>query len=111
MSERADHVRLGGAVIDRMRLRRGNRRPHGLRVGDVDGLPLYPGEGHGLRSAGAMPRDDVRSSAGQQIEQMAAGKSSGPSDEGGAQRGSPLIAPLNGEKFPSPANVNDRKNR
>ena len=49
-------------------------------------------------------RADLRWKTGEQIEEMAAGKSGRPRDED-AHRVTPLIAPLNGEKFPRPASV------
>ena len=49
------------------------------------------------------------------IDEMAAGEPGGSGDKRwsrhGGQRGTPFSPPLNGEKLPSPASVNDRKNR
>jgi hypothetical protein len=63
-----------------------------------------------------MPCDYTIALIAEQIEQVAAGESGRAGDEDRAghkrgQRGTPLIAPLNGEKFPRPASVNDRKKR
>jgi len=73
------------------------------------------------RPSRPMPADDIRAGisagVGEEIEQVTAGKAGGARDEGGAchqvarYRGTPPSAPLNGEKLPSPASVNDMKNR
>ena len=65
--------------------------------------------------AGTPPRDQVAPVAQQAIEQVAAGEARGAGNEDGRlharQRGTPLSAPLKGEKLPRPASVNDKKNR
>ena len=103
-------MRFRGTVVHRLWLRRRNRRPHSLRIGDVDGLPQHTRPAGRRFDAGTMPCDDVRAIASEEIEQVAPGKPAGASDESGAQRVIPLIAPLNGEKLPRPASVNERKN-
>jgi hypothetical protein len=53
--------------------------------------------------------------ADEEVEDVAAGETGSAGNQGRTpvshQRGTPLKAPLNGEKFPSPASVNDRKKR
>jgi len=65
-----------------------------------------------------MPGDDPDAGGGQQIDEMTAGKTCGASDENRVRhartagyRGTPLSAPLNGEKLPRPASVKERKKR
>ena len=66
-------------------------------------------------TAGAVPADDVEGVGRKLIEQVTAGEAGGSGDKGrtahARQRGTPPRPPLNGEKLPSPASVNDRKNR
>ncbi len=66
-----------------------------------------------------MPRDELRWTAREEIKQMTARETGRAGHEnagrlGGRrarQRGTPLSAPLKGEKFPRPASVNEMKNR
>src|SRR5207237_10337029 len=78
-------------------------------------------------AAGSVPRDDVASAGREQVEQVTAGEPRRAGDEQFAhvsacsafsaasaperQRGTPPSAPFIGEKLPSPASVNERKNR
>ena len=56
-----------------------------------------------------MPPDDICAAARQKIDEVTAGEAGRTGDED--QRGTPLSAPLKGEKFPRPASVNERKKR
>ena len=100
---------------------------HGRGVQHIDGLPpdarvtrelrRQSGTPPGCRTivVGTPPRDQVAPVAQQAIEQVAAGEARGAGNEDGRlharQRGTPLSAPLKGEKLPRPASVNDKKNR
>lgn len=104
---------------------------NGFPVEQIDGVPRHqrrrpafaPGALIDRRprrgAAWTMPGDDGATPAGQQVEEMTAGKSGGPGhqrdgrllDRGRSYRGTPVIPPLNGEKLPSPASVNERKKR
>src|SRR5581483_7874976 len=86
-----------------------NRVADGVPVQDVDGLPLDVGARLRRPPARPIPADDTRVARREEIEQVAAGKPGRAGDEN--QRGTPLIAPLNGEKLPMPARVNERKKR
>src|SRR5205814_1340223 len=90
----------------------------GSAIEQIDGLPS------GLRDAAwrlasrTLPGNEVGPVGREKLEKMAAGESRGARDQnrarhrsGRCQRGTPLIAPLKGEKLPSPASVNDRKKR
>ena len=73
-----------------------------------------------MSSGGAPPgraRRPVGACGREQIEQVASGETGGAGDSVGRdieserQRGTPLRPPLNGEKLPRPASVNERKKR
>jgi hypothetical protein len=70
---------------------------------------LHAGTRERRAAVGAIPPDQRRALCRQPIDEVAAGETRCAGDED--QCGTPLMAPLNGEKLPSPANVNDRKNR
>ena len=108
-----------GAVIHHARPHPRDRRAYRRLVEQVDGLPGRAADRAWVRlGSRAIPRHDARRVGLEQIEQMAAGEPRGAGDKRGGrhavvgrQRGTPLIAPLNGEKLPRPASVNDRKKR
>jgi len=110
---------MGGtrAVIDHRGTRTLDGLCDGFSVEHVDFLPAGSGRRDGRLAAWTAPRNDLVPRCRQQINHMASGETCGTGDENTLrhaarlQRGTPLMAPLNGEKFPSPASVNDMKNR
>ena len=86
-----------------------DRDAHGGALEQIDGVDVDIRSHLRHASARAVPRDEWRLASGEQVNERAAGEPGGARHED--QRGTPLSAPLNGEKLPRPASVNDRKNR
>src|SRR5262249_32588519 len=118
---RAADMRRTGAMIDDRRPEPGDSGMDAARVEHIDRFPSQTRRVCRRHAPRSRPRDQVRGRtlSGEPLDEMTPGESTGPGDEGRPghacrrplQRGRPLIAPLNGEKFPRPASVNDRKNR
>lgn len=115
-------MRGARTVVDHVGLTVLDPTPDGRGIQKIDGLPGRPGNFDWRVSARPIPSDD--GGAGVQItrerfDEMTSDEAGGAGDQndgghpGGlcSQRGTPLSAPLKGEKFPSPASVKDMKKR
>lgn len=104
-----------GAVVDNRWLHVAHRVSHGGRIEQVDALPAHALDCARRVAVGSVPGDSLHAVCRELIEEVAAGETGGSGDKRrsrhGDQRGTPFSPPLNGEKFPSPASVNDRKKR
>ena len=115
---RSADVRRSGAVIHGRRTRLTNRALDRATIQEVYGLPRCPRAFAQRLVSGPVPRDELGRVSSEKVDEMASGEPGRSGDDCGsrhltcrAQRGTPLMAPLNGEKFPRPANVNDMKKR
>lgn len=106
-------MRGAGTVIHRVRSNAIEGPLDRAAIAEVDGVPGHTRGSTWRRAARAMPRNDLNSVLGKEIDEVAAGETGRPGDESrlGHQRGIPPMPPLNGEKFPRPASVNDKKKR
>ena len=109
-------MRRTGAVKDHGRLCRDDCSPYRVGVQQVHAVPSHTLYLARSTAAGPVPGDGVAAAVcGEEVEEMTAGEARSSSDQGGTggtgHRGVPLSPPLNGEKLPRPASVNDRKNR
>ena len=114
-------MRGAGAVIHLRRPEAIEGGAHAGPVEQIDRLPHHAGHVARRRSPGPMPRDEVSGQrrvaiAAQEIQQMAACEARCAGDENrpchaGHYLALPELAPVNGEKLPSPASVKVMKNR
>ena len=104
-----------GAVVDDRWCRVAQCLTHSGGVEQVDALPADAGHHPRGVATRPVPRHRRHTVVCELIDEMAASEPGGSGDKRwsrhGDQRGTPFSPPLNGEKLPSPASVNDRKNR
>ena len=105
-----------GAVVHRSRPHAIDRLLHRGAIEKIDRVPPHQRRCRRRRTAGAMPGDHRTSSPTSRSSRWLPAKPAAPVTRivAGMElcyRGTPPSAPLNGEKFPRPASVNDMKKR
>ena len=98
---------------DDRRLRPFELAPDRRLVEQVDASPRNAVHVTRSVSTRPMPGDGVDPVGSELVEEVAACEAGGAGDKSGGhrERATPFMPPLNGEKLPRPASVNDRKKR